>query len=53
MKNLINKSKLKNIENQGRSPHQQESNEKVMFTSCMGLLIVLCIIVIYGIVSNG
>lgn len=39
--------------NQGRSPKQQEANEKMMFVSCMGLLTMLVGIIIYGLVTNG
>ena len=35
--------------NQGRSPKQQESNEKMMFVSCMGLFVILFGIILYGI----
>jgi hypothetical protein len=37
--------------NQGKTPRQQESNEKVMFVSCMGLFLIIIGIVIYGIFS--
>jgi len=37
--------------NQGRSPKQQESNEKMMFVSCCGLLITMLGMIIYGIFS--
>tara|TARA_B110000114_G_scaffold34028_1_gene35216 strand:+ start:242 stop:415 length:174 start_codon:yes stop_codon:yes gene_type:complete len=37
--------------NQGKPPRQQESNEKVMFVSCMGLFLIIIGIVIYGIFS--
>jgi|TARA_B110000459_G_C16188550_1_gene306890 hypothetical protein len=36
---------------QGRSKKQQEGSEKLGFISCMGLLIVLLAIIIYGIFS--
>jgi len=39
--------------NQGRNPKQQESNEKAMFVSCMGLLIMLLGIILYGVLTNG
>ena len=39
--------------NQGRSPKQQEANEKMMFVSCMGLLAMLVGIIIYGVITNG
>tara|TARA_B110000285_G_scaffold212057_1_gene255279 strand:- start:238 stop:399 length:162 start_codon:yes stop_codon:yes gene_type:complete len=39
--------------NQGRSPRQQEGNEKMMFVSCMGLFVTLVCIIIYGVISNG
>ena len=35
--------------NQGRSPRQQESNEKMMFVSCCGLLVIILGIILYGI----
>ena len=35
--------------NQGRSPRQQEGNEKMMFVSCCGLLVILLGIILYGI----
>ncbi len=37
--------------NQGRSPKQQNENEKMMFVSCMGLLITMLGMIIYGIFS--
>ena len=37
--------------NQGRSPRQQESNEKMMFVSCMGLLATMLGMIVYGIFS--
>ena len=37
--------------NQGKTPRQQESNEKVMFVSWMGLFLIIIGIVIYGIFS--
>ena len=37
--------------NQGRSPRQQESNEKMMFVSCMGLLATMLGMILYGIFS--
>lgn len=37
--------------NQGRSPKQQEANEKMMFVSCCGLLITMLGMIIYGIFS--
>jgi len=37
--------------NQGRSPRQQESNEKMMFVSCMGLLVTMLGMILYGIFS--
>jgi hypothetical protein len=37
--------------NQGRSPQQQEANEKMMFVSCMGFFATLIGIIIYGIFS--
>ena len=37
--------------NQGRSPRQQESNEKVMMLGCIGLGIVLFGIIIYGVLT--
>ena len=39
--------------NQGRSPKQQESNEKMMFISCMGFLATLMGIIICGLLTNG
>ena len=39
--------------NQGKSPRQQESSEKVMFVGCMGLFVTLLCIIIYGVISNG
>ena len=39
--------------NQGRSPEQQQSNEKAMFVSCMGLLVMLLGIILYGLLTNG
>ena len=39
--------------NQGRSPKQQNKNEKMMFVSCMGLFVMLVGIIIYGLVTNG
>ena len=39
--------------NQGRSPKQQEANEKMMFVSCMGFLVTLMGIIIYGLLTNG
>ena len=38
--------------NQGRSPRQQETNEKIMFIGCVGLFVVLFGIVLYGIFSQ-
>jgi len=35
--------------NQGRSPRQQESNEKMMFISCMGLLVTMLGMILYEI----
>jgi hypothetical protein len=37
--------------NQGRSPKQQESNEKVMMLACFGLAITIIGIVIYGLLT--
>ena len=37
--------------NQGRSPKQQNENEKMMFVSCMRLLITMLGMIIYGIFS--
>ena len=39
--------------NQGRSPKQQEDNEKMMFVSCMGLLVMLLGIILYGLLPMG
>ena len=39
--------------NQGRSPQQQEANEKMMFVSCMGLLVMLLGTILYGLLTNG
>lgn len=39
--------------NQGRSPKQQSENEKMMFISCMGLLVMLLGIIVYGVFTNG
>ena len=39
--------------NQGRSPEQENENEKMMFVSCMGLFAMLVGIIIYGLVTNG
>ena len=38
--------------NQGRSPKQQSGNEKMMFISCMGLLIIVTGLILYGL-FNG
>ena len=38
--------------NQGRSPKQQNQNEKAMFISCMGLLIIVTGLILYGL-FNG
>ena len=38
--------------NQGRSPKQQNENEKMMFVSCMGLLVVLFGIILYGLLNG-
>ena len=38
--------------NQGRSPKQQEENEKMMFVSCCGLLTIIMCIVLYGVFSG-
>ncbi len=37
--------------NQGRSPRQQEENEKMMFVSCIGLLVTMIGMILYGIFS--
>ena len=37
--------------NQGKTPRQQESNEKIMFVSFMGLLVTMLGMVLYGIFS--
>jgi len=37
--------------NQGRSPIQQESNEKVMMLGCIGLAITIIGIIIYGVLT--
>jgi|APSaa5957512535_1039671.scaffolds.fasta_scaffold258942_2 hypothetical protein len=37
--------------NQGRSPKQQNENEKMMFVSCCGLLVIMLGMIIYGIFS--
>lgn len=37
--------------NQGRSPRQQESNEKVMMLACIGLAITIIGIIIYGLLT--
>ena len=37
--------------NQGRDPRQQESNYKMMFISCCGMLLTLLSMIIYGIFS--
>ena len=34
--------------NQGRSPRQQESNEKVMMLACIGLVIMIFGTIVYG-----
>jgi len=48
----MNKMTKEDIENrQGRSKKQQESNEKMMFASCCGMLVALLGIIIYGIIS--
>ena len=39
--------------NQGRSPKQQSGNEKMMFISCMGLLVILLGMILYGVFTNG
>ena len=36
---------------QGRSRKQEENNEKIMFTSCIGLAIVILAIIVYGILT--
>ena len=38
--------------NQGGSPKQQSQNEKGMFISCMGLLIIVTGLILYGL-FNG
>jgi len=38
--------------NQGRSKRQQESNEKIIFYSAMGLLTTIVGIIIYGLISG-
>lgn len=38
---------------QGRSNVQLKSNEKAMFVSCMGLLVILLGIILYGLLTNG
>jgi len=37
---------------QGRSKKQANSNEKLMFVSCMGLLVVILGVIIYGLLSG-
>jgi hypothetical protein len=36
---------------QGRSRKQEENNEKLMFTSCVGLSVVILGIIVYGILT--
>jgi hypothetical protein len=51
-KNMKKENKVRQYRsNQGRSPKQQESNEKMMFVSCCGLLITMLGMIIYGIFS--
>ena len=38
---------------QGRSKKQADNNEKIMFISCMGLLVTILGLVIYGLLTNG
>lgn len=44
---------MENFENQGRSKRQVESNEKVMFTGCVGFLLVVAATIVFGIITNG
>jgi hypothetical protein len=37
--------------NQGRSPRQQESNEKVMMLGCIGFGIILLGIIVYSLLT--
>jgi hypothetical protein len=51
-KNMKKEKKVRQYRsNQGRSPKQQNENEKMMFVSCMGLLITMLGMIIYGIFS--
>ena len=53
-KNMKKEKKVRQYRsNQGRSPKQQNENEKMMFVSCMGLFVMLVGIIIYGLVTNG
>jgi|TARA_B110000003_G_C16537885_1_gene491485 hypothetical protein len=48
----MNKMTKEDIEyRQGRSKKQVQENEKVSFVSCMGLLLVLVGIIIYGLLK--
>ena len=38
---------------QGRSKKQADNNEKIMIISCMGLLVTILGLVIYGLLTNG
>ena len=38
---------------QGRSKKQADNNEKIMFISCMGLLVTILGLFIYGLLTNG
>ena len=38
---------------QGRSKRQVESNEQVMFYGSVGFAVVLAVMIIYGLVTNG
>ena len=38
---------------QGRSKKQADTNEKLMFISCIGLAVVILGIIIYGLVTHG
>ncbi len=54
MNNMKKEKKVRQYRsNQGRSPKQQSKNEKMMFVSCMGLLVMLLGMILYGVLSNG
>ena len=38
---------------QGRSKKQADNNEKIMLISCLGLLVTILGLVIYGLLTNG